>query len=72
MLQGAYWRSSPILPHGFRELRPRIAYGGRVLVSAVLIKGSLYDPTNAALRARMASAILDGFGMASMEYGVDS
>ena len=69
---GAYWRSSPILPHGFREPRPRIAYGGSVVVSAVVIEDSLYDPTNAALRARMASAILDGFGMASMEYGVDS
>jgi hypothetical protein len=36
------------------------------------IEDNLYDPTNAALRARTASAIFDGFGMASMEYGVDS
>jgi hypothetical protein len=50
----------------------RIAYGGSVVVSAVVIEDSLYDPTNVALRPRTASAILDGFGMASMEYGVDS
>jgi hypothetical protein len=42
-----------------------------VVVSAVVIRDSLYDPTNVALRPRTASAILDGFGMASMEY-VDS
>jgi hypothetical protein len=40
--------------------------------SAVVSEDSLYDPTNAALRAQTASAILDGFGTASMEYGVDS
>jgi hypothetical protein len=43
-----------------------------VVASAVVIEDSLYDPTNAALRPLTASAILDGFGMASMEYGVDS
>ena len=39
--------------------------------SATAIEDNLYDPTNAALRARTASAIFDGFGMASMEHGVD-
>jgi hypothetical protein len=39
---GAYWRSS---------LLPRIAYGARVVASAAVIEGSLYDRTNAARRA---------------------
>jgi hypothetical protein len=44
-----------------------MAYGARVVASQAAIEDSLYDPTNAALRARTTPAILDGFGMASME-----
>ena len=39
------------LPPGFCKLRPRIAYGARVVASAAVTEDSLYDPTNAALRA---------------------
>jgi len=52
------------LLHGF-PFRPRIAYGARVVARAVMIEDGLYGPTNAPLRARMALAIFDGFGMAS-------
>ena len=69
---GAYWRSSLIFFTDSAQFRPRMAYGASVVASAVVIEDSLYDPTNAALRPLTASAILDGFGMASMEYGVDS
>jgi len=69
---GACWRSSLIFFTDSAQFRPRIADGARVVASAAVIEDSLYDPTNAALRARTASAILDGFGMASTEYGVDS
>ena len=69
---GAYWRSSLIFFTDSAQFRPRMAYGASVVASAVVIEDSLYDPANAALRARTASAILDGFGMASMAYGVDS
>ena len=69
---GAYWRSSLIFFTDSGQFRPRIAYGARVVANQAAIEDSLYDLTNAALRARTASAIFDGFGMASMEYGVDS
>jgi hypothetical protein len=44
----------------------RIAEGATVVASTAAIEDGVYDPTSAALRALTASAIFDGFGMASM------